>query len=141
MPGKPKPIEQHRRAGTFRPGRHARGDLAPVAPVASIPAQVTALQVFDQVLADGVSWLARTDAVALTLLRSMLIERDPLAEQAQAGDLPSRRQLRELDKQIMTLLGSLGFDSAARSRLGLAEVRTVSKLDALRKRAATKAVP
>jgi phage terminase small subunit len=42
--------------------------------------------------------------------------------------------LRDLDKQIIGLLSNLGFDPAARARLGLAEVKTKTKLEALREK-------
>jgi hypothetical protein len=41
----------------------------------------------------------------------------------------SRRQLRELNKEISEWLSMLGFDPAARSRLGLAEVKAQSVLE------------
>jgi phage terminase small subunit len=40
--------------------------------------------------------------------------------------------LRDLDKQIISQLSLLGFDPAARSRLGLAEVKAQSTLEKLR---------
>jgi len=39
-----------------------------------------------------------------------------------------------LDKQIVSLLSNLGFDPAARARLGLAEVKTKSVLEQLREK-------
>jgi len=132
---KPKPIEQHRKAGTFRPDRHGTA-LAVVEPVEVRPYEVSALDAFDTVLDVGVSWLARTDVPALVILRTMLEERDPLRADAMAGSTEARKHLRDLDKQIIGLLGNLGFDPASRSRLGLAEVKTQSKLADLQSRQA-----
>jgi hypothetical protein len=130
----PKPVEELRRRGTARPDRHGATALAIVEPVEVKPYEVTALQAFDNVLEAGVIWLARTDVPALVMLRSMLEERDPLRADAMAGSTEARKMLRDLDKQIVTLLGQLGFDPASRSRLGLAEVKTQSKLEELRSR-------
>jgi hypothetical protein len=134
QPGRPpKPVEEKRRLGN--PGKRAlptSGALAIVEPIGKTMADWSALDAFDQVMSDGVNWLARTDAPTLALLREMLEERQVLraAVLAGAGD---RRQLRELDKQIAERLSALGFDPAARSRLGLAEVKRVSKLEELRR--------
>lgn len=130
----PKPVEQTKRTGTYRASRHSTTALAIVEPAEMLPHEFTAAEAFAQVMADGVVWLARTDAVALALLRSNLEERDDLFAAAVAGSTEARKMLRDLDKQLITLLSSLGFDPAARSRLGLAEVKTQSKLEELRSR-------
>jgi hypothetical protein len=130
---KPKPIEQHRKAGTFRPDRHGAA-LAVVEPVEKMPHEVTVADAFAQVMAEGVTWLARTDVPALAMLRSMMEEREPLREAAMAGNTEARKHLRDLDKQLIGLMGDLGFNPAARARLGLAEVKTQSKLEELRSR-------
>jgi hypothetical protein len=46
----------------------------------------------------------------------------------------ARKQLRELNKEISDWLSVLGFDPSARARLGLAEVKAMSKLEDLRAR-------
>ena len=136
----PKPIEEHKRTGTYNATRHGpRNALAAVAPieVAEVsPLEREALAVFDEVLEQGVHWLARTDAPSLVMLRSLLEERDGLRVDAMAGSTEARTQLRALDKQIMPLLAALGFDPASRARLGLAEVKAKSKLEELRERQA-----
>jgi hypothetical protein len=124
----PKPIEQHKRHGTFNATRHAgKADLALVEPVGVLDDFDPAV-VFDQVMAQGVGWLARTDAVALAMLRELLRERSELRPIA-SGSMEARRALRELDKLIVSMLGQLGFDPASRTRVGLAEVKTMSKLE------------
>ena len=129
----PKPVESHKRTGTYRKDRHG-SNLALVDAVVPLPHEVTAADAFAQVMADGVAWLARTDAPALALLRSMLEEREGLRDLAFQGSAESRKQLRELDKQIVGLLSNLGFDPAARARLGLAEVKAQSVLEQLRQK-------
>lgn len=132
----PKPIEAHKRTGTFNVTRHKRGSLVLVEPV-EMPTEAQPLpQVLQDVLRLGVSWLARTDAVALALLRSMLEEREPLRVDAVAGSTESRKALRDLDRQIAGLLSSLGFTPTDRTRMGVAEVQAVSKLEAIQARAA-----
>jgi len=127
----PKAIEEHKRTGTYRQDRHGVA-LAVVEPVDLAPYQQTAAEAFAAVMADGVAWLARTDAPALALLRSMLEEREGLRDAAMAGSTEARKMLRDLDKQLVSLMSELGFNPAARSRLGLAEVKTQSKLEELR---------
>ena len=68
------------------------------------------------------------------MLQSLLEERKPLRADALAGSTEARKALRDLDRQLIPLLGELGFNPAARARLGLAEVKTQSKLEELRSR-------
>ena len=49
---------------------------------------------------------------------------------------PATKELRAAEKQLASWLAVLGFDPAARSRLGLAEVKTKSKLEELIERRA-----
>lgn len=138
-PGRPpKPIEEHKRTGTYNATRHKRGALAIVEPVAKLPHEFSAREAFEQIMADGVHWLGRTDAAALCICRSMLEEREELHAAAIAGSTESRKMLRDLDKQLLSLMGQLGFDPASRSRLGLAEVKTKSVLEGLRDRQASR---
>jgi hypothetical protein len=136
----PKPIEEHKRTGTFNATKHGPrtglAAVAPIEPATVTPTNRTALEVLDEVLEVGVHWLARTDAPSLVMLRSMLEERDGLRAGAMAGSTEDRKALRDLDRQIMPLLAALGFDPASRSRLGLAEVKAKSKLEELRERQA-----
>jgi hypothetical protein len=125
----PKPIEQHRRTGTLRPVRHgARAGLAVVAPVDSLPYELEAADVFRHIMEAGAPWFAATDSIRLSMLRESLEERARLMDHAEASS-ESRRQLRELNKEISEWLSMLGFDPAARSRLGLAEVKAQSVLE------------
>jgi UPF0755 protein len=50
------------------------------------------------------------------------------------GRLDERKALRSLEKQIVENLSLLGFTPTDRSRLGIAEVRKLSKLEALREK-------
>ncbi len=134
----PKPIEQKRRLGNPGKRRLPRGGTLAVVPevdrgLLEHPMHEVLARVLDQ----GITWLADSDAPALKLFEEQLEEREGLRDAVLAG-IGDRRQLRELDKQVIELLSRLGFDPAARSRLGLAEVKAHSKLEELRDRQATK---
>ena len=125
----PKPVEQHRRTGTFQPVRHgARSGLTAVSPVDLSPFELEAADVFRHIMDAGASWLAITDSIRLSMLRESLEERARLLGHAEASS-ESRKQLREINKEISEWLSLLGFDPAARSRLGLAEVKAQSVLE------------
>jgi hypothetical protein len=126
----PKPIEQKKRQGTYRPDRDpSRGALAVVE---AIPAQVHDLSpaaAMEQVLFAGVTWLAVTDSPKVALLREALEDYEALRAGASAP-----RDVREARAEVSKLLGELGFDPTARARLGLAEVKAQTKLEELRAR-------
>lgn len=127
----PKPIEQHRRTGTYNATRHGkRGPLVAVNPVDSSPYELEAAQVFASIMEAGAPWLAMTDAIRLSMLRESLEERArllPIAEQSSEA----RKQLREINREISEWLTLLGFDPSARARLGLAEVKAANVLEKL----------
>jgi hypothetical protein len=131
----PTPIEVKKKLGTARPDRMPSGslELAAVPPVPRTLADERPIDAFDQVMAAGVSWLALTDAPALGMLRESLAERQSMLEGGY-----DRAQLRAINKEITEMLGQLGFNPAARARLGLAEVKAASKLEELRERAQRK---
>ena len=133
--GRPQaPIEEKRRRGTLRADRMpTAGALALVEPMPLTMADQSPAAALEKVMARGVVWLAETDAPAVCMLRELLEERGELKAAVDAG-LGDRRHLRDIDKQIISLMSQLGFDPAARSRLGLAEVKAVSKLEELRAR-------
>lgn len=129
----PKPLEQHKRTGTWNATRHGKrqgAELAAVEPVSSEPYEHDALDVFVQIMESGAPWLARTDAVRLAMLRQSLEERARLVLVAEAST-EARKQLRELNKEVSEWLSLLGFDPSARARLGLAEVKAASALEKL----------
>lgn len=137
-----KPNEVHRRDGTLNAAKHLprrKADpVTEVAPYAPELFDLPVLDVFQQLIGEGVLWLARTDTPKLLMVRDALVERVKLMAylEEDQGDYRSRSQLRLLNKEIATLMSELGFDPAARSRLGLAEVKAQSKLEELRARRA-----
>jgi len=130
------PTERKRALGN--PGKRALpdrtvGNLAAVPAVSSEPHDLDPHAAFDSVMAGGRQWLAQTDSTALALLRESLEERQALREVVIATQSETaRKALRDLDKQVIGQLSLLGFDPAARSRLGLAEVKAASTLEKLR---------
>ena len=129
----PKPLEQHKRTGTWNATRHGKRQgaaIAAVEPVASEPYEHDAAQVFEEIMATGSPWLARTDSIRLAMLRQSLEERARLLPVAESST-EARKQLRDLNKEISEWLSLLGFDPTARARLGLAEVKAASTLEKL----------
>lgn len=131
MPNPPAPIEVKRKRGTLRADRMPGGttELAAVPALPRTDADLSPLEAFDKVMQMGALWFAATDAPSLALLRCLFEEREELT----SGGF-DRAQLRALDKQIHELLSACGMNPAARSRLGLAEVRATSKLEEIRAR-------
>jgi hypothetical protein len=126
----PKPIEQHKRTGTFDASRHKRGPLVAVAPVDDAPHERAPADLFLEIMDAGSAWFARTDGIQLSMLRESLEERARLLPVAEAST-EARKQLRELNREIADWLTALGFNPTARARLGLAEVKAASTLERL----------
>ena len=126
----PKPIEQHKRTGTFDASRHSRGPLVAVAPVDQAPHEKSPADLFTEIMDAGSAWFARTDGIQLSMLRESLEERARLVPVAESST-EARKQLRELNREIADWLTALGFNPTARARLGLAEVKAASTLEKL----------
>ena len=129
----PKPLEQHKRTGTWNATRHGKKQGAAIAAVEAVqsePYEHDAAQVFEEIMATGSPWLARTDSIRLAMLRQSLEERARLLPVAESST-EARKQLRDLNKEISEWLSLLGFDPTARARLGLAEVKAASTLEKL----------
>lgn len=126
----PKPIEQHKRTGTFNAAKHNRGPLVAVAPVDQAPYEKSPAELFTEIMDAGSAWFARTDGIQLSMLRESLEERARLVPIAESST-EARKQLRELNREIADWLTALGFNPTARARLGLAEVKAASTLEKL----------
>ena len=137
--GRPsKPLEQKRLIGTLRPGRlPGNAPLLPLyeplgAPEAPETLSGVGLDFWASVW--RTPWVSQTADYWLVLMTSeALCEREALrALVLSEPDNPKARSgLRELDRSIVGQLGLLGFSPSDRARLGLAEVRKESKLEAL----------
>jgi hypothetical protein len=138
--GRPtKPIEQKRLTGN--PGKRALPEqsavmLIPQASIAPNPGRPLlkyGQELWDRVWESGINWISpNTDLELLLMTCEMIDERWNLRVRVMTDSNPKdRRGLRELDRQIVSNLGLLGFTPSDRSRLGVAEVKKMSKLEEL----------
>lgn len=140
MANPPKPIEQKRLLGN--PGRRPLPDedtvtVLPMVDGVPDPLRVlgpTGLAFWGEAWGKGQLWLARTDAWLVQLTAEMFDEREELrvllAERVARGDEDAwrdRRQLRDLERSIVSNLSLLAWTPVDRSRYGLAEVKAKSK--------------
>jgi len=143
--GRPsKPTEVKRKLGN--PGRRPLPDsdlvqyLPPalVIPEPARPLLKYGREFWDKVWVAGLTWVSpNTDAELLLMTCELVDERWNLRVKVmQAGEWRERRALREIDSRIISNLSLLGFTPADRSRLGVAEVKAISKMEALKRRQA-----
>lgn len=90
-------------------------------------------ELWNRVWESGINWISpNTDLELLLMTCEMIDERWNLRVRVMTDNNPKdRRGLREIDKQIVSNLGLLGFTPSDRSRLGVAEVKKMSKLEEL----------
>lgn len=142
--GRPsKPTEIKRKLGN--PGRRPLPETSVVQyleQTVSVPDPARPLlkygrEFWDKVWGSGLSWIsANTDAELLLMTCELVDERWNLRVRVmQSNDWRERRALRELDDRIIRNLSLLGFTPADRSKLGVAEVKAISKMEALKRRA------
>ena len=143
--GRPsKPNEVKRKLGN--PGRRPLPDTdlvqylppALVIPDPARPLLKYGREFWDKVWGAGLTWVSpNTDAELLLMTCELVDERWNLRVKVmQSGDWRERRALREIDSRIISNLSLLGFTPADRSRLGVAEVKAISKMEALKRRQA-----
>jgi hypothetical protein len=143
----PKPIEQKRLTGN--PGKRAlpkEGSLVLLPSLYEVPepprplVTSAAKELWERTWSMGQTWLSpSTDIELLLMTCEMIDERWNLRIKVLQDNRPEeRRGLRELEKQIVNNLSLLGFTPTDRSRLGVAEVKRVSKLEELRAKRDTK---
>jgi hypothetical protein len=146
MANPPKPAERHRRNGN--PGRVKLPDPAKVIALPAAdgipdplrPLGIEGRRSWDRIWSGGAAWLSPGSDIELAqALCETIDERESLRSVVMSGegDWRDRVALRNLDTQIKNHLSALGFTPIDRTRMGVAEVRQVSKLDALRARKAT----
>jgi hypothetical protein len=133
---KPKATEQKRRTGN--PGKRslpAKAELVAVPPVDGSVVEITPEQAFERSLIAGAHWLADSEAATVVLARDALelygeLRADPKAKTA---------DVIAAGKWVQSLFGDLAFNPGERARLGLAEVKAVSKMEELSARRAQRA--
>jgi len=138
----PKPIEVKRMLGN--PGKRPLPEASNIVllpAVNEIPEPNRKLfefgrELWDRVWTMGHTWLSySTDLDLLLIVCEQLDERAKLRTKVwNDGRSDERKALRQLEKQIVENLSLLGFTPTDRSRLGIAEVRKLSKLEALREK-------
>lgn len=141
--GRPsKPIEVKRKLGN--PGKRALPNQAEVqlfdaavnVPEPARPLLKYGREFWDKVWGAGLQWISpNTDAELLLITCELVDERWNLRVRVlNTNDWRERRALRELDDRIIRNLSLLGFTPADRSKLGVAEVKAISKMEALKRR-------
>ena len=144
MSNPPKPIEQKRKIGN--PGKRALPSLASVSTLPAavgIPDPLRPLgqegkRMWDRIWAGAAAWVAPTTDIELVQLTcEAMDERIALRVAVLRGsDWRDRVALRSLEHDLRSMLSALGMTPVDRTRMGVAEVRGVSKLEALQARAA-----
>ena len=135
----PMPIEQKRLLGN--PGRRPLPEpstLQQLEPIKNIPEPPRQLfeagqELWNRVWENGLSWISPHSDIELLLMTCEQIdERIKLRTSVWNNNRSDeRRALRALDKEIVSNLSLLGFSPADRTRLGVAEVKKLSKLEEL----------
>src|SRR6056297_24859 len=138
MPNPPKPLEQKRKLGN--PGKRGLPDAGDTIALPSgyvdppRPLEFAGQQLWDAAFKHGETWIsANTDVPLLTLTCEQLDRREELRSAIAENGLDRQliMSINETEKLISSNLGLLGFSPADRTRLGLAEVKTQSKLQEL----------
>jgi len=136
----PRPIEQKRLLGN--PGRRPLPEGLQILsstgepPEPARPLLKYGQHLWDKVWEQGLNWISpNTDTELLLMTCEMVDERWNLRVKVmQSDDARLRRGLRELDRLIIGNLSLLGFTPSDRTRLGVAEVKVMSKLEELQRR-------
>jgi hypothetical protein len=137
----PKPIEQKRALGN--PGKRPlpqEGSLVLLPSMYEVPEPPRPLvtdaakALWNRTWTMGQTWLSpQTDIELLLMTCEMVDERWNLRIKVLQDNRPEERKgLRDLERQLVANLSLLGFTPTDRSRLGVAEVKKISKLEALR---------
>lgn len=137
----PKPNEQKRALGN--PGKRplpTEGSLVLLPSMYEVPepprplVTEAAKALWNRTWTMGQTWLSpQTDIELLLMTCEMVDERWNLRIKVLQDNRPEERKgLRDLERQLVANLSLLGFTPTDRSRLGVAEVKKISKLEALR---------
>lgn len=147
----PIPLERKQKLGTLRADRLPPAGLIEVERLQEEeetpepPAQLKAKgrELWSSLFDNG-SWLWKeVDRHLVELTAELVDERQELRAltDQQPENTRLRAALRQLDKQLVSNLGSLGFTPSDRSRLGLVQVKAKSKLEELMERRANRDLP
>ena len=145
MPNPPKPAELKRQLGN--PGGRPLpkevvfvdgGYVEPARPL-----DFAGKQLWDSAMTTGQNWIARNSDTQLLLMTCEQMDRrtDLMTKIIETDEWRLYRALHDLEKMISSNLSLLGFSPTDRTRLGLAEVKTVSKLEELMARKERRVAP
>lgn len=145
MPNPPKPAELKRQLGN--PGRRPLpkevtfvdgGYVEPARPL-----EFAGKQLWDAAMTTGQNWIARNSDTQLLLMTCEQMDRrtDLMTKIIETDEWRLYRALHDLEKMISSNLSALGFTPTDRTRLGLAEVKTASKLEELMARKERRVAP
>ena len=136
-----KPLEVKRALGN--PGRRPLPDVQATVslPAGRVephqPLDWAGLLLWNRVFNAGQTWISPQTDVELLLLTCKQLDRQVVLERQfveRPDDYHVHRQLLDLEAAIVSNLGKLGLTVDARSKLGLAEIKAESKLEALKRR-------
>jgi len=138
MPNPPKPAELKRLLGN--PGKAKLpkevafvegGYVEPARPL-----DWAGKQLWDSAMTTGGNWIARNSDTQLLLMTCEQMDRrmSIIRQVEEKQDWRLYRALHDLEKMISSNLSMLGFTPTDRTRLGLAEVKAISKLEQLQAR-------
>jgi hypothetical protein len=147
MPNPAKPVERKRKSGN--PGKRPLPKLSSVTalPAAeSVPEPLRDLgaegsKMWHRIWTAGASWLSvSTDVELVQLLCESMDERMFLRSIVLTGEgeWRDRVALRNIEDQIHRWLSVLGWNPSERGKLGVAEVRSMSALERLQAKAASR---
>jgi hypothetical protein len=133
---RPKPVEQKVRLGNPSKRPLPKAEVIVAFPQQSLdplrPLGTFGKDLWDRIWISGAAWIrASIDAELIQMVCEQVDERGRLRAIVlqDASDWRSRRALRELDRQIASLLGQLGFSPTDRAGLGVAEQKDHEFLD------------
>jgi len=141
MPNPAKPLATKRALGT--PGRKKLPDIAGTISLHAgrvephQPLDWAGMLLWNRVFNQGQTWISPQTDVELLLLTCKQLDRQVILERQfveKPEDYHVHRQLLDLEAALVRNLGLLGLTVDARSKLGLAEIKAESKLEALRRR-------
>lgn len=137
MPNPPKPTELKKLQGN--PGHRKLAEPLEYVPGGYIepprPLEFAGLQLWKSAMTTGGQWIARNTDTQLLLLTCEQMDRrtELMAKIVETQEWRLYRALHDLERMISSNLGLLGFTPSDRTRLGLAEVKTRSKLEELQR--------
>lgn len=126
------------------PGKKALPKPMPMIPGGYVepsrPLEFAGMQLWKSAMTTGENWIARNSDTQLLLLTCEQMDRrtDLIAQIHETQEWRLYRALHDLEKMISQNLSLLGFTPSDRTRLGMAEVKTASKLEELMERKANR---